>query len=142
MLNKYTVNNMKTEMMTTILKEELVNDDSLLQWVQRPDNRVFLRCRYISAEGTMDEDIIHEFTEENREQFQVFQTERYIAVFDTFAQSLSRLYHLDLHYNQIGGFGAKCIYDSELAQTEGMQVDVEPDTYHPTFKKMNLPKMK
>ncbi len=67
------MNNMKIEMQTIILTQDLVNDNNLLQLVKTPDNKTLLRCRFMN-QGYMDESIIHKFTDENIARYSVFYT--------------------------------------------------------------------
>lgn len=136
-------NNMKVELETTILTEKLVNDRSLLQLVQMPDDKILLRCRYISAEtGCIDEDIIHEFSSENDSPYQVLLTEKNAIVFNKNTHNVEKLYDMDYHYMQNEGWSCEWTYE-KLArkETEAILFEVEKESTKFTLTKTILPKI-
>lgn len=134
-------NNMQTELSTIVLKEELINDNSLLQIVKTKEEKLLLRCRFISSEnGCMDESIICEFTEDNIEKYSVYYTDDYVIIFQKDKQEVTKLYELNLHYSIEDATTCSWIYDSSCRNNEATRIKKEKAKTNFTFTKIILPK--
>ena len=124
-----------------VLQEELINADSLLQLIQTMDDKIFLCCRYSDKEnGNMKNDVIHEFTEENKKTISVFQTEEHIIVMDEKAKEINKIYNMEYHYFLRGNQCCAWNYEKQIKSNEAIHIMVEQNSTTPVFVKTNLPK--
>lgn len=126
---------------SNVLKEELVNENSFLQLIKTNYDKISLRCSYIDQEdNSIKKDVIHEFTEENKNLKSVFQIEGHIIVMDDETKQIGKIYNMEYHYFVRGTQCCTSYYEKQIKDNEATHITVEPHNATPVFRKTYLQK--
>lgn len=125
-----------------VLKEELVNENSVLQVVKTDHDKVFLCCSYIDIDDDTNRkrDFIYEFTKKNKNMKSVFQIDELIIVMNQHTKEISKIYNMEYHYFLRGTQCCTSYYERLENGNPVTQISVESSNVTPVFIKTNLPR--